>query len=350
MLEINEEIYEHLSSHMELDQRDDLLKLIQKFDDMQIPAIITFDIFARTVNINKKSLAAMCYGAEKFYRTFKIPKRSGGMRQIDSPFPSLSLVQKWISNNILEKLDIDNESACAYIKEKSIKNHVEKHIDSAFILKIDLQDYYPTISTRDIIYTFSEIGYPVNISTSIAHILSLNGGLPQGAPSSPLLSNIITLGLDVKIKEYCQKNNFLYSRYADDLAISGENISEDNILEIYRLISSEGFIVNTSKSKLYTPKQPVRHLTGLIINNGKIRIPKQTRKMVRQKLFYIRNYYLSDLESSSNHNLFSLHDPLLLERVLGYLNFWLWIEPDSEFATVSIQEIKSIKTKLLESI
>ena len=194
-----------------------------------------------------------------------------------------------------------------------------------------------------------ECGYRKDIANLLSHLLTLDGSLPQGAPSSPSLCNVIARNLDKILNEYCYSLNLKYTRYADDLVISGDIISEENISEIKERIESENFYINYTKFKLYTPNESVRHLTGLVINNGVVNIPRKTRRKVRQSVHYIDMYLIKDIKSRDNtlnkYNIL-INDPIAIDRLNGYLNFWLWIEPNSNFA----QEAKKKMSKILEQL
>ena len=179
----------------------------------------------------------------------------------------------------------------------------------------------------------------------------MNGSLPQGAPSSPSLCNVVAKNLDFKLSRYCATLELKYSRYADDLVISGDNISNQNISDVIEQIRSEGFFINYSKFKLYAPSENVRHLTGLVINNSFVSIPRKTRRKIRQSFYYVDKYLIKDIRSKDsveNRNNILLSDPIAVDRLNGYLNFWLWIEPDSEFAFESKAKLSKIIRRLQE--
>ena len=293
----------------------------------------------------------MAYSQNSFYRSFHIPKRDGKTRKIDAPFPSLSTIQKWLVTNIIDNLEIDADSATAYRKNKSIKDHVFRHADSNYILKVDLKNFFPSIKVSYVYKILHECGYSKNICNLISNLLTLNGSLPQGAPSSPSLCNVVAKNLDFKLSRYCATLELKYSRYADDLVISGDNISNQNISDVIEQIRSEGFFINYSKFKLYAPSENVRHLTGLVINNSFVSIPRKTRRKIRQSFYYVDKYLIKDIRSKDsveNRNNILLSDPIAVDRLNGYLNFWLWIEPDSEFAFESKAKLSKIIRRLQE--
>jgi hypothetical protein len=353
LLEINESSIKKLQVRNDLENLEELLLYIKQLDDKNLPALLSFEHICEVMDINANTLAAMCHSQESFYSTFYISKRSGGVRRIDAPLPTMYSVQKFILDNLVKNLEYCKESSTAYSEGCSIKEHVTKHINQEFLLKIDLKNFFPSITIDRVYKLFYEAGYKSEIASIIANLLTLHGTLPQGAPSSPFISNVLAYKMDIKIKQYCNENNLIYTRYADDLVMSGKNISSNIQAQLEKIIEKSGFNVNRKKVKLYDPENPVRHLTGLVINKSKIRIPKSTRRKIRQLFFYVEKYLYLDLglESVKNNGNKSVcfPDPIVLERLVGYLNFWIWIEPESSYANETLEKINKVKVSIVEA-
>jgi RNA-directed DNA polymerase len=118
-------------------------------------------------------------------------------------------------------------------------------------LKLDLKDFFPSINLNRIIFVFKSLGYPNKIAFYLASICSYNESLPQGAPTSPILSNIIAKQLDKRLISLAKKYSLKFTRYADDLTFSGKKIPAKFIEYIKNIIEDEGFVVNESKTRLY---------------------------------------------------------------------------------------------------
>lgn len=352
LLEINQSSVDKLLINRKDENLEDLLSYINQLDSKNLPAVLSPEHLCELIDINSETLGAMCHSQESFYSTFYIPKRSGGLRKIDAPLPTMYLAQSFILENIIKNLKYCIESSTAYCKGCSIKDHVLKHTNKEFLLKIDLKNFFPSISIKTVYKLLYEAGFQSDMCSIFANLLTLQGTLPQGAPSSPVLSNVIAFEMDNKIQEYCKSHNLTYTRYADDLAISGSSIRIENQKELEEIIVEAGFEVNKKKLKLYEPDNPVRHLTGLVINKSEIRIPKNTRRKVRQLFFYVEKYLFKDIGLATDNDQinspFVLKDPIVLERLVGYLNFWLWIEPESIYAAKTLGEINRIKVNLSE--
>lgn len=349
MLEFNQELLKRLTDTGYLNDHKYLSEYIEYLDSKNLPALISFEHLSEVVDVNKPNLGSMCHSSESFYSTFYIPKRSGGLRKIDAPLPSLYAVQKFILDNIITNLEFCRASTKAYVKGASIKEHATLHLNANCLLKLDIKNFFPSITLPTIFNLFINVGYSKSISNILSNLLTLNGVLPQGAPSSAHLSNVIAFELDKSIRAYCDERVLTYSRYADDLVISGVKITESDKQNLIEIVSSCGFSINKQKVKLYTSEQPVRHVTGLVLNQDSIRIPKSTRRKIRQIAYYVNKYLLSDLEfgAARGASNFSLEDPIVLERLIGYLNFWIWVEPNSKSAQELLNSVKVLSNDLV---
>jgi RNA-directed DNA polymerase len=159
--------------------------------------------------------------------------------------------------------------------------------------------------------------------------------LPQGAPTSPILSNIIAKKLDTRLISFAKKNNLKFTRYADDLTFSGDKIPPSYIKYIKHIIEDEGFVLNESKTRLYK-KNKQRIVTGISVLNKEIKIPKEYKRNLRQELHFILKYGLeSHIQKKKIRKL------NYLESLIGKINYWIFVEPTNSFAI-------NAKNKLLE--
>jgi Retron-type reverse transcriptase len=208
------------------------------------------------------------------------------MRKIYAPSYTLKIVQRWILENILYKLHV-SEYCFGYVKGMKcplVKN-AEVHKYNLFIFKMDLKDFFPSISSKRVMALFRSIGYNEEVSAHLTNICTCDNGLPQGAVTSPYLSNLICAKLDIRLQKYCSKRDIAFSRYADDLTFSGNN--RDTLKNIYsmvvKIIEDEGYKVNISKTKFITPKSR-KSVTGITIANEQLKAPRQLKKSVRSMI------------------------------------------------------------------
>ncbi len=250
------------------------------------------------------------------YKNFPIAKRTGGKRWISIPTPALMAVQYWINQNILNKA-IPHSAAYAYVPNRKIIQHAQRHCGAAWLIKIDIKDFFGNISERQVFDVFLELGYPKLLSFEMArlctrvtpnrkgkrwrntvteHTISgydskFVGSLPQGAPTSPALSNLVCMSLDKKLTSFALSQGATYSRYADDLCFSLLSGCRKNALyikkEISKILREHGFSDNSKKTRIVPPGAR-KILTGLIINDELPKIPKEIRDAVRMHLYYAK--------------------------------------------------------------
>ena len=225
------------------------LKYARKLFDNNFPIIYNPLHFCKLVGYTEEYVFAACNQPKSFYRTFFIPKRNGKKRKIDEPLPSLKEIQNWIYQEILCNVKISSY-AKAYVKGKSIKDNARFHKRQKKVLSMDIKDFFPSIGFKQILNVFRNIGYRENVAVLLANLCCLNNSLPQGAPTSPILSNIIACKLDNKIVDYIGKEKIRYTRYADDLTFSGDFNEGDIIKNVERIANRLGFKINEEKTRV----------------------------------------------------------------------------------------------------
>lgn len=314
---------------------------VEKLISSNTVVIIDFNHLAKLLGVENHILSSMIHDSKAFYYTFEIPKRKGGFRKISAPFPILLNAQRWIYENILAKQPL-HECSKGFVKTKSIIDNAKPHLNQKQLLKMDIKDFFPTININRVMSVFRVLGYTKKISYYLASICCLEGVLPQGAATSPCLSNIIAKRLDYRLSGFAKKFQLTYSRYADDFTFSGNQISLRIIEYIESIVSDEGFEINKTKSKLIG-QNGQKIITGISISSGKLTIPKKTKREVRKNIHYILKNGLFEHQKNINSN-----DPIYVERLLGFLIFWLSVEPDNKFIKSSIEKLK-IYSKMLDN-
>jgi len=285
------------------------------YKSTKIPALNSFVDVANALEVTPSKLQWLIYerGASNIdhYLRYEIPKKSGGKRLISSPKKDMKKTQKWILENILIHLDVDI-AAMAFQKGLSIIDNASLHVKSKIVVRIDIKDFFPTITFPRVRGFFESLGYNPGVASVFALICtdspkiilkqeSIDGeknnkdyphfiaigerSLPQGACTSPSLANLICRKIDSRLKGYSTKSGWKYSRYADDLIFS--TTLEDSaphrlIKSISSIISEEGFKVNQSKTRLM--RAPNRQtVTGLVVNNE---VTLSRRDLKRMRAFF----------------------------------------------------------------
>lgn len=266
-------------------------------------------------------LRAITY-TQKYYWTFFIPKKDGTKRVITEPLPNLKEIQNWILHNILYKLS-SHKFAKAYIPGKKIRENVKLHTKKKFVITFDIHNFFDSIKRESVEWIFSEIGYSDLVSNLLSKLCTLNGCLPQGAPTSPYLSNLFMRDFDERIRQYCIGKKIMYTRYADDMTFSSSSESFDIKAlekEVSKAVAAKGLSLNPQKTHImrYDNKQIV---TGVVVNQ-RPRLPKKERKRLRLVMHYV---YLNGLAKHiKNENIDKVNYGRYL---LGKINYALSLEP-----------------------
>lgn len=222
---------------------------VEKLFSNQTVVILNFHHLAHLLGINSRTLSIVLRNIDNYYHKFEIKKRKGGKRVIVSPSPILIEVQNWILKEILEKIDL-HEACIGYVKGKNVIDNAKPHLQSKYIAKIDIEEFFPSIRINRIISIFKHLGYTNKISYYLAKLCSYENRLPQGACTSPTISNIVAKRLDARLAGLADAFNLNYSRYADDLTFSGDMLPYKIVDYINDILLSEKFKINHSKTKL----------------------------------------------------------------------------------------------------
>lgn len=290
-----------------------------------VPVIYDLDHLCALLGLKKYYVTSVIFCSNAYYREFRIKKRSGGYREIRAPYPSLLYMQNWIYREILLKCKV-NATAHGFVKKRSILTNANVHKGQPFLLKMDLKDFFPSISINWVVQVFKDIGYTNNVAFYLASICCLDHALPQGAPTSPMLSNIVASFMDKRLYKLCQEYGYKYTRYADDIAVSGKFISPTFIEVISNTIKDCGFEVNKKKTRLYGDKGN-KIITGISLANNGVRVPRNYRRELEQEIYYILKY---GYDAHVKRN--KIKKSNYLQSIIGKLNFWLMVEPQNKMA------------------
>jgi hypothetical protein len=317
---------------------DSYVKYLTPLVEKDVPIIFDFNHLCLLLGRTPEYLGSVVNSSKSHYRNFHIKKRSGGQRLIRAPYPALMECQYWIYQNILQKIKI-HPAAQGFTFKKSIITNASIHINQTQFLKIDLKDFFPSIKINQVITVFKTLGYNHKVSFYLAAICCYDGKLPQGAPTSPMLSNIIASPLDKRLLNFSKRFNLKYTRYADDLAFSGNEIPVKFIDYISKIINSAGFVVNEKKTFL---QQSVgkRILTGISIADKKILVPREYKRNLKQEIHYVKTYGLA-----SHIRKMKIRNPNYLFSLMGKLRFWLSVERDNKYAQDSLEFLKTMINK-----
>lgn len=262
---------------------------------------------ARTLGVRYNQLNRILYaydetglrGTDKYYKSFDLNKKNGGVRHINAPTGELLRIQKKISKIFQPSIKTNNISHGFNIG-KSIYSNAYVHHNKRYVLNLDLEDFFDSVHfgrVRGFFIKNNNFKCNENIATILAQLTCYNGKLPQGAPSSPVLINLICNIMDYHILKISKKYKLNYTRYADDMTFS---TNDKNFLELYNQfmaditveVNKSGFKINDKKTRLQY-KDSRQEVTGIIVNKD-LSVPNEYYKTTRAMAhsLYKNGYYL----------------------------------------------------------
>ncbi len=239
-------------------------------------ALQNLNDLASLLGVKSSSLRHYCHA--KPYRTFLLAKKAGGYRAISAPTGALKTIQRRLAAILLEVYGT-RAPVHGFALDRSIKTNAASHVGRQYVFNLDLENFFPSIHYGRVqgMFTSKPYSLPQPVAKAIAQIVCHSGSLPQGAPTSPIISNMICGGMDAKLKLLARQHQCRYTRYADDLTFSfnGDNFPADISTpagtgwlpgpELEATIKAEGFSINSSKNKMRRAGSR-QVVTGLIVN------------------------------------------------------------------------------------
>lgn len=224
-----------------------------------------------------------------------VPKRSGGARLLEAPKARLRAVQRRVLREVLGAVPA-HPAAHGFVPGRSALTHAARHVGRAVVVRLDLREFFPSVGRRRVAETFRALGYPDRVADTLTGLCTTctprsvaaaapdrwSAGrhaaahLPQGAPTSPKLANLAAFGLDVRLSAFAESNGLTYSRYADDLAFSGDAVAPWFPGRVAELVRDEGFRVNPAKTRRMG-RGARQELVGVVVNAG-LALPRAERE------------------------------------------------------------------------
>lgn len=292
------------------------------------------------------------------YDNFSIRKRSGGRRFIHVPNRQLMRVQRWINHHVLQEVK-PHRASHAFSRKSSIKKCAQVHCGSAWLVKLDISDFFESVSEIQVFRAFKGMGYSPLVAFELARICTIRtpthsprqhfkqwlvrkanqtiyayndrylGYLPQGAPTSPLLANLVMRQCDKDLSEIATKYGMKYTRYSDDLAFSspdpalGRDACRKLIFEVYAVLSQAGYRLNARKSTIVPPSAR-KLVLGLTIDGAEPGLTKEFKDRLRQHIYYLEK--LGPVDHAFNRKFDSVWG--MKAHIRGLIDFAKMIEPD----------------------
>lgn len=318
------------------ESRADQLKL------NQLPVYHSSGDLAKAMGLTVNELRFLAFDRKvskvSHYTRFALPKKTGGTRQISAPKPRLKAAQLWLYESLLKRVPIHN-AAHGFVPGRSIVSNAKLHIGADVVVNLDLSNFFPTITYKRVKGLFRFLGYSESLATVIGllctepevhsvemdgqdyHIANSERFLPQGAPTSPAITNILCRRLDERLQKLSKALGFTYSRYADDLSFSAKGKGKDQVGRLLKkvalIVEDEGFEVHPKKTRIQR-RGRLQEVTGLVVND-ELGVPRATLKRFRALLFQLRKDGAKGKSWGPSAELFS--------SMAGFANFVAMVHP-----------------------
>jgi uncharacterized protein (TIGR03067 family) len=223
------------------------------------------------------------------YRELTVPKRSGGQRRLCVPDDVLKAVQRQILHRLLRRLKV-HPAATGFRRGQSIVTHARRHVGQAVVVRLDVQDFFPSTTAGRVYAYFRAIGWNRPAARRLTELCTYRGGLPQGAPSSPCLSNLLNYRIDSRLTAMAAKLGASYSRYADDITLSFPSTERKPIHYLIRFVRrvmhEAGYQLHGAKKLSIRGQHQQQRVTGLVVND-RVQLPRAVRRRLRAVAHYL---------------------------------------------------------------
>ncbi len=274
------------------------------------------------LGFSAKELYSLSNSIDRHYRAAKLLKRDGTYRALSVPSARLKAVQRAICEKLLSQMEV-SRYAMAYRYGASVHKNARVHIAKAKVLKLDIYHFFDSIryqQVKDKVFHAERFGEPIRILLSM--LCYYRDVLPQGAPTSPMISNIIMREFDDAVGAFCRERGVAYTRYCDDMTFSGNFDHTEIIRFVKNELHKSGFVLNGKKTRVVTfaNRQTV---TGIVVNQ-KLSTPNEYRRTIRAEVYYIKKY---GVHEHLKHTDCGLEPRQYLQSLLGRISFALSAAP-----------------------
>lgn len=263
-------------------------------------------------------------------------------RRLSVPNGFLKTVQRRILDCYLYKLDV-SEFSTAYCRGISLLDIASSHIGKEYIVKLDISHFFDNIDDDMVFMIMRQLGMSIPATSMLTNLCVHNGRLPQGAPTSPYIANLVMKHFDEKLGVWCAKNNITYTRYCDDITLSGDKKAIKNshlISKIRRMLYRMGFTLNEKKTVFVSSSQQQK-VTGIVVNE-KPQISREMRRTIRQEVYYCTKFGAAEC---ANRKGLDISEKEYLHSLLGRISFALQIDPANDEMQNYFNTVKKLISK-----
>ncbi len=272
-------------------------------------------------------LFALSNHPEQHYHLVRIPKKRGGYRALEVPDGLLKKVQRNILHHILEGFS-PSPAAAAYRRGSSVPANAGKHQGKRMVLKLDICDFFQNITFPMVLSkAFPREYFPPSVRLMLTSLCCLREHLPQGAPTSPAISNLVMSPFDEYMLDWCGQREIAYSRYSDDMTFSGDFDAAGVVRKVDGFLGAYGLELNRDKIRLCTSGER-QTVTGIVVNE-KLQLPREYRRLLRQEIHYCRKYGIE--EHLKRKGMDDIQAGDYRKSLLGKVRYLLFVNPQDEW-------------------
>ena len=287
-------------------------------------------------------LYAVSNHTKEHYHPVNIKKKGGGTRKLLVPDALLRQIQKNILHHVLDGLSV-SEYATAYKKKASIKDNAIPHIGKEQILKLDISNFFENITFPLVYqYAFPAVYFPGAVRTMLTSLCCYEDYLPQGAPASPAISNLVMKPFDEYMAGWCRERGICYTRYCDDMTFSGVCVSMEVKNKAESFLRTMGFELNRKKTKILKKYQR-QMVTGIVVNET-ARVSREYCRALRREIYYCRKYgageHLNRIGAGRWETDGKPDVARYLNHLLGRVNYILQVNEEDDYFQKARDEIK----------
>lgn len=276
----------------------------------------------RDLGISAGTLYAVSNAADRHYRRVLLEKPGGGERALWVPDPLLKTIQRRITQVLLVHMPV-SPYATAYRYGGSTLRNAAPHAGQPAVLHLDIRHFFDSVlysAVKDAAFPARIYAEPLRVLLTL--LCYHRDALPQGAPSSPAISNLLLTPFDGRVGDWCAPRNIRYTRYCDDMTFSGVFDPAELTAFVRAQLRQEGYFLNEEKTR-FMPAGRRQMVTGLVVNE-KPAVPADTLRRLRQALYYCRRYGPADHMARRG---IAGTEEQYLEHLLGQVSYALQITP-----------------------
>jgi RNA-directed DNA polymerase len=232
----------------------------------------------RTLGTNPRELDLVLNRLSRFYRPKRVSKKDGTFRTLFIPEGRLKEIQRGVKRVIFANLNWPS-SVQGGIKGRSVRSNAAHHVRKPLVIAMDVKNFFPSVTPRKVFSIFTRLGADAEVAGILTKLTTWNGQLPQGAPTSTDLANLALARVDMRIAGFCRQHGFSYSRYVDDITVSGPMKLRKFKNLLPRIIEEEGFLVKAEKTEIM-PIGTRQLVTKVVVNEG-TNLPREKRQQLR---------------------------------------------------------------------